>query len=192
MKIYTRTGDAGTTGLFGGERVDKDSVRVEACGAVDELNAALGVARRTLGPDLAAVRDHLESIQHDLFALGAELATMTGHEGRLSSPRVGSPDITRLEGWIDEFELSLPELKHFILPGGSEGGALLHEARTTCRRAERRVVTAGREAPVRSELVVYLNRLSDLLFVLARYVNQRTGVAETIWNPRGAADAQGR
>lgn len=192
MKIYTRTGDAGTTGLFGGGRVDKDSVRVEAYGAVDELNAALGVARRTVGPDLAAVGDHIESIQTDLFALGAELATVTGHEARLSGPRLGTTDITRLEDWIDELETSLPELKNFILPGGSEAGALLHEARTTCRRAERRVVAAGREAPVRNELVVYLNRLSDLLFVLARYVNHRAGVAETIWNPRGRADAQGR
>jgi cob(I)alamin adenosyltransferase len=191
MKIYTRTGDAGTTGLFGGGRVEKDSVRVEAYGAVDELNAALGMARRTVDPDAAPVGDRIEAIQNDLFALGAELATLPGHEARLTVPRVAAADIARLEGWIDELELGLPELKNFILPGGCEAGALLHEARTTCRRAERRVVTAGREAPVRNEIIVYLNRLSDLLFVLARTVNHRAGVPETTWNPRGVANAQG-
>jgi cob(I)alamin adenosyltransferase len=192
MKIYTRTGDAGTTGLFGGGRVDKDSARVEASGAVDELNAALGVVRRSVDPDESVISDRLESIQNDLFALGAELATVPGHEARLGIPRIAAGDVTRLEGWIDELELTLPELKNFILPGGCEAGAKLHEARTTCRRAERRVITAGREAPVRSEIIVYLNRLSDLLFVAARYVNHRAGLPETTWNPRGAANAQSR
>lgn len=192
MKIYTRTGDAGKTGLFGGGRVDKDSVRVEAYGAVDELNATLGVVRNALDPDSTTPGDWLESVQNDLFALGAELATVAGHEARLTVPRIAAGDIARLESWIDELELTLPELKNFILPGGCAAGAALHQARTTCRRAERRVVTAGREAPVRSEIVVYLNRLSDFLFVLARSVNHRAGVPETPWNPRGAADAQGR
>jgi cob(I)alamin adenosyltransferase len=192
MKIYTRTGDAGTTGLFGGGRVEKDSVRVEAYGAVDELNASLGVARRSVDPDVADVGDRIESIQNDLFALGAELATVPGQEARLTIPRLAATDIGRLESWIDELELTLPELKNFVLPGGCAAGAQLHEARTTCRRAERRVVTAGREAPVRTELVIYLNRLSDLLFVLARYVNHRAGLPETTWNPRGRSNAQGR
>lgn len=192
MKIYTRTGDAGETGLFGGARVDKDSTRVEAYGAVDELNAALGVARVALDPGAATASSRLEAIQSDLFAVGAELATVPGHEGRLTVPLIGAGDIARLEAWIDELELTLPPLKNFILPGGCTAGATLHEARTTCRRAERRVVTAGREAPVRGELVVYLNRLSDFLFVLARYVNHQAGVEETIWNPRGVTDAQGR
>jgi cob(I)alamin adenosyltransferase len=126
MKIYTRTGDAGTTGLFGGGRVDKDSARVEASGAVDELNAALGVVRRSVDPDVAAVGDRLESIQNDLFALGAELATVPGHEARLQIPRTAAADISRLESWIDELELTLPKLENFILPGGCEAGAKLH------------------------------------------------------------------
>jgi cob(I)alamin adenosyltransferase len=192
MKIYTRTGDAGTTGLFGGGRVDKDSARVEASGAVDELNAALGVVRCSVTSDLRTVAERLEAIQNDLFALGAELATVPGHEDRLGVPRIATTDITRLEGFIDELDLTLPELKNFILPGGCDAGAKLHEARTTCRRAERRVVSAGREAPVSSEIVVYLNRLSDLLFVLARYVNHRAGVSEITWNPRGADNAKSR
>jgi cob(I)alamin adenosyltransferase len=134
----------------------------------------------------------LEAIQNDLFALGAELATVPGHEARLGVPRIATTDITRLEDWIDELDLTLPELKNFILPGGCDAGAKLHEARTTCRRAERRVVSAGREAPVSSEIVVYLNRLSDLLFVLARYVNHRAGFSEITWNPRGADNAKSR
>lgn len=191
MKIYTRTGDAGTTGLFGGGRVDKDSARVEASGTVDELNAALGVARCSLDPSMAPAGARLEAIQNDLFALGAELATVSGHEARLPMALIAAGDIARLETWIDELEVALPQLEHFILPGGCPAGAKLHEARTTCRRAERRVLSAGRDAPVRSELVVYLNRLSDLLFVLARYANHRAGAPEITWNPRGAADAKG-
>ena len=190
MKIYTRTGDTGTTGLFGGGRVDKDSAQVEASGSVDELNAALGVARVALAAGIPA--DRLESVQNDLFSLGAELATVPGQEARLTVPLIGARDIARLEGWIDELELTLPELKNFILPGGCTAGATLHEVRTTCRRAERRVLGAGRHAPVRNELLVYLNRLSDFLFVLARYVNHQESATETIWNPRGAANAQGR
>jgi cob(I)alamin adenosyltransferase len=192
MKIYTRTGDAGSTGLFGGGRVDKDCAQVEASGAVDELNAALGVARGVVEAAQATTLDRLEAIQSDLFALGAELATVAGQEARLAVPLIAAVDIERLEGWIDELELSLPELKNFILPGGSAGGAALHEARTTCRRAERRVIAAGRETPVRTELVVYLNRLSDLLFVLARTVNHQAGAPETTWNPRGTPNAQRR
>ncbi len=195
MKIYTRTGDAGTTGLFGGGRVEKDSAQIEASGAVDELNAALGVVRTALDPrvsDQVEAANRLEAIQNDLFSLGAELATLTGHERKLTVPLIASADIARLEAWIDELELTLPELKNFILPGGSGGGAALHEARTTCRRAERRVITAGRQVSIRTELVVYLNRLSDFLFVLARSVNHRANVPETTWNPRGTTDAESR
>jgi cob(I)alamin adenosyltransferase len=190
MKIYTRTGDAGTTGLFGGARVDKDSVRVEANGAVDELNAALGIA--VVATPVGATTDRITAIQNELFALGAELATVPGHESRLSTPLVSATEIDRLERWIDELEVGLPALQNFILPGGCPGGAALHSARTICRRAERRVIAAGREAPVRSEIVVYLNRLSDFLFVLARAVNHQAGAPETTWNPRGATHAEGR
>jgi cob(I)alamin adenosyltransferase len=189
MKIYTRTGDAGTTGLFGGGRVEKDSVRVEAYGAVDELNAALGVA--SAASPAGASTERLAAIQKDLFAVGAELATAAGHESRLSTPLIAGTDIARLEGWIDELELGLPPLRHFILPGGAAAGAALHAARTVCRRAERRVIAAGRERPVRSEVIVYLNRLSDLLFVLARSVNHAAGAPETPWNPRGATNVEG-
>jgi cob(I)alamin adenosyltransferase len=191
MKIYTRTGDAGTTGLFGGARVEKDSIRVEAYGVVDELNAALGIAAAAM-PAGGAMTERIASIQNELFAVGAELATVPGHESRLSTPLVSATDIERLEGWIDELELGLPVLRNFILPGGCAGGAALHAARTICRRAERRVIAAGRESPVRSEIVVYLNRLSDLLFVLARAVNHQAGAPETTWNPRGATHAEGR
>jgi cob(I)alamin adenosyltransferase len=190
MKIYTRTGDAGTTGLFGGSRVDKDSIRVEAYGAVDELNAALGVAAAATAGGLTTER--IAAIQNDLFALGAELATVPGHESRLSTPLVSDVEIEKLEQWIDELELGLPALKNFILPGGCASGAALHAARTICRRAERRVIAARRESPVRNEILVYLNRLSDFLFVLARAVNHQAGVPETTWNPRGATHAEGR
>jgi cob(I)alamin adenosyltransferase len=156
---------------------------------VDELNAALGVAGAATP---AGAAERIASIQNDLFAVGAELATAAGHESRLSTPLISGIDIARLEGWIDELELGLPPLKHFILPGGVAGGATLHAARTVCRRAERRVIAAGRERPVRSEVVVYLNRLSDLLFVLARSVNHAAGAPETPWNPRGATNAQSR
>jgi cob(I)alamin adenosyltransferase len=136
--------------------------------------------------------DRITSIQSELFAVGAELATVPGHESRLSTPLVSATEVGRLEAWIDEVELGLPALQNFIVPGGCPGGAALHAARTICRRAERRVIAAGREGPVRRELVVYLNRLSDLLFVLARSVNHHAGAPETTWNPRGATHAQGR
>ena len=183
MRIYTKTGDDGTTGLFGGSRVDKDSLRVEAYGTVDELNSQLGVARaETLGTDLDLV---LASIQEDLFCFGAELACTPGKESTLLSAPVGTDEITRLERAIDDNEAQLPPLKNFILPGGSRGAAALHSARTICRRAERRVLSAHHQAPVRRELLVYLNRLGDLLFVLARRQNQLEQRADVPWAPRG-------
>jgi cob(I)alamin adenosyltransferase len=182
MKIYTRTGDSGTTGLFGGARVDKDVERVEAYGSVDELNACLGVACTLAGPGELA--RSLETIQSDLFTLGAELGCAPGREDKLGMRLVGAEDATRLEGLIDAAEVKLEPLKNFILPGGSPLAASLHVARTVCRRAERRVITARRSAPVRDEVVHYLNRLSDLLFVLAREANHHAGLRDTPWAVR--------
>ena len=180
MKIYTRTGDAGETGLFGGARVGKDDPRVEAYGTVDELNSCIGVAR-SLGPSTATDASLLQ-IQSDLFTVGAELACLPGKEDKLRMTMVGQGDIARLEGWIDRGEAPLEPLKSFVLPGGCASAAELHRARTVCRRAERRTLTAGRSSPIRSEVVIYLNRLSDLLFVLARYENQVAGVADVPWH----------
>ncbi len=183
MKIYTRTGDAGTTGLYGGARVDKDDARVEAYGTVDETNAVIGVARAAhpcVGVDAV-----LEQVQADLFTLGAELACAPGKEDKLGMPLIDATDAERLERAIDDAERGLPELKSFVLPGGTPAAAALHHARTVCRRAERRTLAAGKLAPVRAEVVVYLNRLSDLLFVLARRENHEAGVRDVPWAPRG-------
>ncbi len=182
MKIYTRTGDAGETGLFGGARVEKDDTRVEAYGTVDELNSCIGVAR-ALGTS-AQTDASLLQIQHDLFTVGAELACVPGKEDKLRMALVAEADIQRLEGWIDQSEAPLEPLKNFVLPGGSPSAAELHRARTVCRRAERRTLTAGRTSPIRPEVVIYLNRLSDLLFVLARYENHHAGIADIPWRAR--------
>lgn len=179
MKIYTKTGDDGTTGLFGGGRVRKDDARVESYGTVDELNALVGVAR---AHGLATATDSvLGQVQVDLFALGAELATVPGKESKLPMARLEGADAERLERAIDAAEEGLPALKHFILPGGSTQAAALHHARTVCRRAERAVIALG---AARAELVIYLNRLSDLLFVQARRENFDRGVADVPWAPR--------
>jgi cob(I)alamin adenosyltransferase len=176
MKIYTRTGDQGLTGLFGGARVRKNDVRVEAYGTVDEANATLGLARAGQLP--AELDQELEKIQADLFTLGAELACDPEKVDRLKLPLLGQERIAELEQLIDRIEAELPPLKHFILPGGSPAAAALHLARTVCRRAERRVLDV---ADTRAEVVVYLNRLSDLLFVLARRANQMASVADIPW-----------
>jgi cob(I)alamin adenosyltransferase len=178
-RIYTRTGDEGETGLFDGTRVSKDDVRVEACGAVDELNAWLGVLRASGVPE--DIDGMLASIQVHLFALGAVLADPRHRIApRVTKATLSAADVERLEGWIDELDLKLPPLRKFILPGGAQAGAMLHLARTVCRRAERRIVTLGKDVtdPV---AVTYVNRLSDLLFVMARAVNDRAGVSETEW-----------
>lgn len=179
MKIYTRTGDAGSTGLFGGPRVPKDDVRIEAYGTVDELNAAIGIARSA--GQSAVVDSQLSEIQHELFSIGAELATPDPgtHQMRI----IATTHIERLESWIDEHEKELPELKQFILPAGDSGSTGLHLARAICRRAERRVVTLAHceGSGVSENLVIYLNRLSDLLFVLTRVANREAGCAEVVW-----------
>ena len=182
MKIYTRTGDAGETGLFGGARVGKDDPRVEAYGTVDELNSCLGVVR-ALGPS-AQTDQALQEIQSDLFTVGAELACIPGKEDKLRMTPIGETDIARLEGWIDRSEEPLEPLKNFVLPGGCPAAAELHRARTVCRRAERRTLTAGRSSSIRPEVVIYLNRLSDLLFVFARYENRISGIADIAWHAR--------
>lgn len=182
-RIYTRTGDAGETGLIGGRRVAKDDVRVEAYGALDELNSAVGAARAFLHggtPSRADLDAAFDQIQRDLFTLGAEIAA-PGKEGE--GPRVGAADVEALERLIDRFDAALPELRVFILPGGAPAGALLHVARTVARRAERRVVTLSRNESLNPEVLRYLNRLADLLFVLARTVNARAGAGEAEWRP---------
>lgn len=196
MKIYTRTGDNGTTGLFGGPRVSKDHARIEASGTVDELNALLGCIRGELErarsspgrtDDAAGSLRQFDVcfalIQHELFSLGAELASPRPDEFHL---RVISTDhIERLECWIDDSEGRLPPLKEFILPGGSPLAAQIHVARAVCRRSERRLITLADsddlEIPLSAELIVYLNRLSDWLFVVARDVNRILGCADQPW-----------
>jgi cob(I)alamin adenosyltransferase len=185
MKIYTRTGDKGDTGLFGGARVRKDDTRVEAYGTVDEANAVIGVALSHCYVPI--VQRVLSEVQSDLFTLGAELASVAGHEARLGIQLLTDADATRLERAIDEAEAPLPALKNFILPGGPPDVAALHLARTVVRRAERRVLTLAQREAVRSEVLVYLNRLADLLFVLARRALYENGAfAEVTWAPRGA------
>jgi len=179
VKIYTRTGDGGDTGLFDGTRVAKCDPRVGAYGDVDELNAWLGFVRVGLtDPELTAMLEH---VQRDLFGLGARLADPARKIAeRVTKAAVTLEDISRLEGWIDRLESELPTLRRFILAGGSPGGAALHVARTVCRRAERAMVSLGRDA-FEPELLVYVNRLSDLLFVMARAANHRAGAVETEW-----------
>ena len=178
MKIYTKTGDDGTTGLFGGGRVKKASARVDAYGTVDETNAVIGVARATR---LSAETDRiLGEVQVDLFTLGAELACVPGKESKMNMALIGPSDAARLEAAIDRAEVGLPALKSFVLPGGSPQAAALHLARTTCRRAERAVLAVDDTEP-RADVVIYLNRLSDLLFMLSRRENFELGVDDVPW-----------
>ncbi len=181
MRIYTRTGDQGKTSLFSGERVEKDHLRVEAYGTLDELNSILGVAAATCRQP--RIRELLEVLQNELFAAGADLATRS--TGAHQPDRVGPEDWKRQEGFIDELVGQLPALRHFILPGGSVGSSFLQMARSVCRRAERLMVRLRREeGDVNPELLIYVNRLSDLLFVMARHENVSQGLAEVIWKGR--------
>ena len=176
-KIYTRTGDRGETGLFGGSRVPKDDPRVEAYGALDEANSALGLVAAHLDADLAAV---VRAIQRTLFDIGAELATP--EPSRV--PAISAEAVASLEALIDGWEGDLTPLRTFVLPGGSREAALCHLARALVRRAERRTVTLARQAPVNPEILRYLNRLSDCLFVLARVLNRRAGINDVPWEGR--------
>ena len=179
MKIYTKTGDLGETGLFDGTRVSKADPRVDAYGEVDEVNAWLGLARAE-GADPQIIR-MLDQLQRDLFAVGSALADPRHKTaGKVKKARLGDVDVERLEGWIDTLEADLPPLRRFILAGGTRAGGSLHLARTVCRRAERRITALGPHA-VDPTVVIFMNRLSDLLFVMARFVNARAGVPETEW-----------
>lgn len=184
-KIYTRTGDAGETSLLGGGRVRKDHLRIEAVGAIDETNAAVGIVRMELvrgGVAPAEMDEVLAGVQHRLFDLGAEVAAPRPLKQNLGWLR--REDIAVLEAAIDRFETALAPLRAFILPGGCAAAAQLHLARCVCRRAERRLVQLAATAPLRGEIVGYLNRLSDLLFVFARAANQANRVPDTLWEQR--------
>jgi cob(I)alamin adenosyltransferase len=177
MKIYTKTGDRGDTSLFGGQRVPKDALRIEAYGTIDELNSILGIVRADNTDP--GIDEMLDAVQRSLFTLGADLATP--RSSHRSIVRVTARDATATEKMIDQIEPSLKPLRSFILPGGSPVAARLHFARTVCRRAERTVVRLSRNEDIGDDITVYLNRLSDLLFMLARHANRIAGVAETKW-----------
>ena len=183
MKIYTKTGDGGETGLFGGARVSKASLRVVAYGEVDELNSSVGWARVTV--DDAALDALLNQIQNDLFEVGAELGSTAERKQKSAMPLIDEAQVEALERAIDRYEEGPPPLTSFVLPGGSESAARFHVARCVCRRAERSLVALGAEDAVRGELFRYLNRLSDLLFVLARHANHEAGVADIPWKGQG-------
>jgi cob(I)alamin adenosyltransferase len=181
MRIYTKTGDDGQTGLVGGTRVGKDDPRVDCYGTVDELNACLGlVAAEGVAEDIALL---ISKFQRTLFVLGSELATSPEKASSVNLETISPEDALELEAAIDQFNAELPELRNFILPGGRKTAAALHYARTVCRRAERRVIALSRVSPVSNAIVVYLNRLGDLLFVLARVENQRNHVPDIPWLP---------
>jgi cob(I)alamin adenosyltransferase len=182
QRIYTRTGDEGDTGLFGGARVSKSDPRVAAYGAVDELNAVLGwTLTHVQEPGIA---DRLASLQPDLFAIGAHLATVVRPGARPPKlPPLPAARVPEIERWIDDAEAMLPKLSAFVMPGGSAGGAALHVARTVCRRAEREIVGLAETADVPSSIIALMNRLSDLLFVWARRENAHAGTEEKQWLP---------
>ncbi len=181
MKLYTRTGDAGETSLFDGTRVAKDDPRVAAYGDVDELNATLGFCRAAAGP--GTLDECLAWIQNDLFVVGSELATPRDSPQAAKVPCVRDTHCETLETWIDESSAAVPPLKRFVLPGGTELAARLHLARTCCRRAERSIIPLVQSKECRAEVLIYLNRLSDLLFAWARQANHQAGVADVTWDP---------
>ena len=186
MKIYTKTGDKGETALYGGTRVSKASARVESYGNIDELNSFIGFAKSEITDE--KVLFQLKKIQFDLFTVGSESATPTDKlmlangKSRLSL-MISETEIEELENWMDEFEKELEPLQYFILPGGGKSATALHLCRTVCRRAERSLVFLNETEEVRPELIKYLNRLSDYLFVLARYISKINGETEEFWNP---------
>ena len=184
MKIYTKTGDDGNTSLFGGKRVSKSNLRIKAYGTTDELNALIGVI---LTENVVPfTKDILIQVQNDLFEIGAELASPDSDKNKNGIiPSLSYNKIKFLEECIDKIEIELPELKNFILPGGSNSSALLHFARTICRRAERNIVELSEESKISQNIIIYLNRLSDLLFVTARYENLKASITEIKWKPWG-------
>ena len=186
FKIYTKTGDKGETSLYGGTRVSKAAARVESCGTLDELNAFIGLAKAEISDE--KVLSQLQKIQFDLFTVGSEAATPTDKmllangKNRLDL-MISEKEITELELWMDDFDAELEPLKFFILPSGGKAAATLHVCRTVCRRAERAMVFLNETEEVRPELIKYLNRLSDYLFILARYISKISGEKEDYWNP---------
>jgi len=202
MKLYTKRGDAGQTDLYGGQRVGKDSLRVEAYGTVDELNSVIGLAVATGSAVdvsdevyrvlLGGVLEPLTSIQSRLFEIGADLSTPPSGGRAASVPRVEAGHVLELEGWIDRAAEAVPPMQHFVLPGGTGLAAQLHVARTVCRRAERVCVTLAGQDEVGDQVVVYLNRLSDLLFVWARQANALMGVADVPWKHSAPGDSAPR
>jgi len=181
MKIYTKTGDNGETGLFGGERVSKNSKRLNAYGTIDELNSFIGLAVTEINS--VEIKDILTDLQNKLFVVGSDLATPeTEKNKKLKIIRTPQTYITGTEKIIDKFEDELDELKYFILPGGSKGAALLHVCRTICRRAEREVVALKSTEQIGENIVIFLNRLSDLFFVLSRFENKFSSISDTKWN----------
>lgn len=194
MKIYTKTGDKGETSLFTGQRVPKNDPFIEALGSVDECNSAIGIAVSFLPctNDFLPIREQLETIQHALFDVGAALATprTRAADAKLKKTRFDQEEIKMLETWIDEMDTKLPPLRAFILPGGHSCGSFLHLARSICRRAERRVLPLHRNADVDDNVVIYLNRLSDYLFCVSRYVNFLNKSPETQWMQNKLSSAQ--
>ena len=186
FKIYTKTGDKGETSLYGGTRVSKAAARVESYGTLDELNAFIGLAKAEISDE--KVLNQLQKIQFDLFTVGSEAATPTDKmllangKNRLDV-MISEKEITELELWMDDFDAELEPLKFFILPSGGKAAATLHVCRTVCRRAERAMVFLNETEEVRPELIKYLNRLSDYLFILARYISKISGEKEDYWNP---------
>ena len=182
MKIYTKTGDRGETGLFGGERVSKDSIRISAYGTIDELNSFIGHTITEIKD--RSVKDNLIKIQNYLFTIGSDLATPeTEKNAKLNIQRTPESFIKEIEKMIDHYDAQLDELKNFILPGGSKSASLLHICRTVCRRAEREVVSLKKSVTIGDNIIIFLNRLSDLFFVLSRFENKVSNHPDTIWLP---------
>jgi cob(I)alamin adenosyltransferase len=187
MKLYTRTGDDGTTGLFSGARVSKDHPRIEAYGTVDELNAVLGLVLAACDRTHAfeqRVHEVVSVLQSRLFDIGADLATPEGAKQQARIHRIDDEDVSEAEGWIDEMEAANPPLRSFVMPAGTELAARLHLARTVCRRAERTIISLGSIEPVGEPLLRYMNRLSDLFFAMARRANHERGIPDAPWTPK--------
>ena len=183
MKIYTKTGDKGETGIFGGERVSKNSPRISAYGTIDELNSYLGYAITQVKDE--SIRKNLVVIQNYLFTVGSDLATPESEKNKkLNINRTPESFYIEIEKMIDHYDSQLDELKNFILPGGSKGAALLHICRTICRRAEREVVALNNSVTIGDNIIIFLNRLSDLFFVLSRFENKVSNHPDLIWNPK--------
>lgn len=182
LKIYTKTGDKGQTSLIGGERVSKDDARIEACGAIDELNATIGIAHSLLSMSLDDVATDLLAVQHRLFDIGAVIASLTEKQTKaIKIPHISAETVEQLEKRIDIYDKELEKLTTFILPGGSHVAAVLHQARAVCRRAERRIIALNGMHKVNADVIRYLNRLSDYLFTVARVANRRSSAQDILW-----------